>query len=46
MWIAGNLAIRITRGLNADPDKTGDPEKTEENLFNETMDSVLGSLAP
>lgn len=42
MWTAGNLAIRITKVLDADADKTGDPEKTEGNLLNETMDSALG----
>jgi hypothetical protein len=46
VWIAGNLMIRNTKVLNADPGKTGDPAKTEENLFNGTMDSALGSLAP
>jgi hypothetical protein len=46
VWTAGNLAIRITKVLDADADKTGDPEKTEGNQFDGIMDSALGSLAP
>ena len=46
VWIAGNLTIRITKVLNADAGKTGDPAKTGENLFNGTMDSALGSFPP
>jgi len=44
VWIAGNLTIRITKLLNTDAGKTEDPEKTEGNLFNGTMDSGLGSF--
>jgi hypothetical protein len=33
VWIAGNLMIRITKVLNAEAEKIGDPEKTEGNLF-------------
>ncbi len=46
MWTAGNLAIRITKVLDADADKTGDPEKTEGNLFKGTISSVRGSFVP
>jgi hypothetical protein len=46
VWTAGNLAIRITKVLNTDADKTGGLGRTEGNLLNEAMDSALGSLAP
>ena len=40
-WIAGNLAIRISKVLNEDAEKIGDWERKEGNLFNETVDLVL-----
>ncbi len=46
MQNAGNLAALNTKVLNADADKTGEPEEREGSLFNGTMDSTLGSLAP
>jgi hypothetical protein len=35
VWTAGNLMIRNTKVLNADPEKTGELEKTEGNLVKE-----------
>ncbi len=46
MWIAGNLAIRITKVLNVDAGETGELEKTEGNLFKGTISSVRGSFVP
>jgi len=46
VWTAENLTIQIIKALNADAEKTGDLEKTEGNLLNETEVSTLVSSAP
>jgi len=45
VWIAGKLAIRITKALNADVGKTGDLEKKEGNLLKGAISSALDPFA-
>jgi hypothetical protein len=45
VWIAGNLTIRITKVLNADAEKIGDPERIEGNLLKGLISSALDPFA-
>jgi hypothetical protein len=40
VWIAGNFKIQITKVLNAEAEKTEDPEWREENPFRKSVASA------